>query len=70
MIIDSQHEIELYRLLVLKSALKMEILGMKRRGKSAYSIIKEELNIKGNRQKVLKQLEEILVSINKERGMS
>ena len=70
MIIDSQHEIELYRLLVLKSALKMEILGMKRRGRSAYSIIKEELNIKGNRQKILKQLEEILVSINKERGMS
>ena len=70
MIIDSQHEIELYRLQVLKSALKMEILGMKRRGRSAYSIIKEELNIKGNRQKVLKQLEEMLVSINKERGMS
>ena len=60
--------VELYRWQVLKQALKMEILGMKRRGKSAYSIIKEEFNLKGNKQKVLKQLEEILISINNERG--
>ena len=60
--------VELYRWQVLKQALKMEISGMKRRGKSAYSIIKEEFNLKGNKQKVLKQLEEILISINNERG--
>ena len=60
--------VELYRWQVLKQALKMEISGMKRRGKSAYSIIKEEFNLKGNKQKVLKQLEEILMSINNKRG--
>ena len=40
------------RLLVLKHALKLEILGMKRRGRSVYSIIKEEFGLKGSRQKV------------------
>ena len=66
--IGNPDNVELYRWQVLKQALKMEILGMKRRGKSAYSIIKEEFNLKGNKQKVLKQLEEILMSINNERG--
>ena len=66
--IGNPDSVELYRWQVLKQALKMEILGMKRRGKSAYSIIKEEFNLKGNKQKVLKQLEEILISINNERG--
>ena len=66
--IGNPDNVELYRWQVLKQALKMEISGMKRRGKSAYSIIKEEFNLKGNKQKVLKQLEEILISINNERG--
>ena len=66
--IGNPDSVELYRWQVLKQALKMEISGMKRRGKSAYSIIKEEFNLKGNKQKVLKQLEEILISINNERG--
>jgi len=35
----------------------LEIAGMKRRGRSAYSIIKEEFGFKGNKQRVLKQLE-------------
>ena len=42
----------LARLFVLKHALKVEMLGMKRRGRSVYSIIKEEFGLKGNRQKV------------------
>ena len=66
--IGNPDNVELYRWQVLKQALKMEISGMKRRGKSAYSIIKEEFNLKGNKQKVLKQLEEILMSINNKRG--
>jgi len=44
------------RFLVLKSALKLEILGMHRRGPSAYSIIKKELGLKGSKQKVYDQL--------------
>ena len=53
-----------YRLLALKHALKLEILGMKRsRGPSAYTIIKREFGFRGNKRKVLDQFK---VHINKE----
>ncbi len=42
-----------FRLIALKGALKLEILGMKRRGRSAYSIIKQEFGLKGSRESVL-----------------
>ena len=60
MIIDKPHQIELYRLRVLKSMLKLEMLGMKRRGRTAYSIAKEEFGIKGNKKKVLEQITELI----------
>ena len=59
-ILYTGYQIDRYRLLVLRSALKLEIKGMKKRGKSAYSIIKQEFNIKGNKQKVLDQLNDII----------
>jgi len=40
--------------------LKLEILGMHRRGQSAYSIIKEETGLKGSKQKVFDQLTDLL----------
>ena len=49
------NNIDLYRLCTLKSALKLEILGMKRRGQSVYSIIKNEFGLKGNKQRVFEQ---------------
>jgi hypothetical protein len=50
-----------YRELVLLSALKLEILGIKRsRGRTAYSIIKAEFKLKGSRQSVCDQLATIL----------
>ena len=52
--------ISLFRLITLKHALKLETLGMKKRGKSAYVIVKEEFNLKGNKQKVYEQLENII----------
>ena len=60
MIIDTPHKIELYRLLALKSMLKLEILGMKKRGRTAYSIAKKEFGIKGNKKKVLEQITELI----------
>ena len=57
---DSIEEIALFRMKALQSALKLEILGMKRRGRSVYSIIKEEFGFKGSKQKVLQQLENAL----------
>jgi len=50
------NQIDAYRAKVLLSALKLEILEMKRKGRSAYSIIKSEFNLKGNHQSVYDQL--------------
>ena len=61
MIIDEPEQIELYQMLVLRSALKLEMLGMKMsRGRTAYSAIKHLFNIKGNRQKVLDIFNEMI----------
>ena len=49
-----------YRAKVLLSALKLECLGMKRRGPSVYSIVKAEYNLKGSKQSVYNQLESII----------
>lgn len=56
----NSNEISNYRLLVLKSALKLEILGMTKNGKSVYSIVKNEFKFKGNKKKVLFQLSEFI----------
>jgi hypothetical protein len=55
---DTPDKINMFRLLSLKGALKLEMVGMKRRGRSAYAIIKDEFGFKGNREKVLNQLQE------------
>jgi len=52
--------IDRFRKKALLGALRLEILGMKRRGRSAYAIVKEEFGLKGSKKKVLDQLEKIL----------
>lgn len=54
-IADTPDKINAFRLLSLKGALKLETVGLKRRGKSALSIVKEEFGFKGNTQKVYDQ---------------
>jgi hypothetical protein len=50
-------EIQKARILALRSALKLEIVGMKRgKAPSAYSILKKEMGFKGGREKVLAQI--------------
>jgi len=44
------------RIIILRSALKLECLGMTRKGQSVYSIIKAEFGFKGSKAKVLEQL--------------
>ena len=56
-------DVEFYRLLTLRSALELEILGMKRRGRSVYAIIKEEFGFKGNKQKVYDQIDAYIQKI-------
>ena len=60
MIIDKPEDIDLYSIMTKRSALVLEMRGMKRRGRSAYSLIKEEFGLKGSKQKVFEQLTEII----------
>ena len=60
MTLDTPEQIAQFRLNTLHKMLKLEILGMKRRGQSAYSIVKQETGLKGSKQKVYDQLTTIL----------
>lgn len=55
-----------YRLMVMKSMLKLEIKGMKRRGRPISAIIKEEFKLKGRtKADILAQFEEYIRSVEK-----
>jgi hypothetical protein len=64
-VIITGNDIDTYRLLALKGALKLETLGMKRRGPSAYSIVKKEFNLRGDKVSVLKQFEALIAEATK-----
>ena len=50
--------IPLYRYIVMARVLKLEMLGLRSsKGRTCYAIVKSELGYKGNRAKVLAQLE-------------
>jgi len=66
MIADTPYKIELYALLSLRAALRMEVAGLKGRGKSAYAIAKQELGVKGNKQKVLDQVNQMIQSMKEQ----
>lgn len=57
-VISTPDQIEAFRLLTLRQALKLEIKGMRRTGKSAYSIL-QEMGYSGTRGEVLAQLDKI-----------
>ena len=63
MIADTPYKIQLYGLLSLRAALRMEVAGLKGRGKTAYAIAKQELGVKGNKQKVLDQVNQMIQSM-------
>ena len=70
MIADTPQQIELYQMLVLRSALKLEMLGLKTRARrTAYSAIKKMFNLKGSRQKVYDTFKQI-VATTKEREVN
>ena len=64
LMLDAPDQIEHFRLLTLRQMLRLELIGMKRSGRSAYSIIKDELGLKGNKQSVFNQLSEMLGKSN------
>jgi uncharacterized protein (DUF2141 family) len=61
MMLTEPSQIAIYRLMVLRSGLKLEIKGMKvKGGKSCYSVIRSEFGLKGDRASVLEQLDAII----------
>jgi hypothetical protein len=52
-IIDTPEQIDLYRLAVLKQALRLEAFGMKGRGRSAFAVVKELTGLKARSAKEL-----------------
>ena len=55
-IVFTGNDIERFQVRAFRSALKLEILGMTRRGQSVYSIVKNRFGFTGNKKKVLEQL--------------
>ena len=64
-VLDTPQKQELARLIALRSAMRMEVKGFRMTNKAptAYSILKKGYGFKGNKQKVLDQLSEILDKI-------
>jgi hypothetical protein len=56
-IIDTPEGIYMYRLLALRSALKLEVKGIKMTRHSICKIVKDEFGFKGNKQKVFEQFD-------------
>ncbi len=58
--LDTTEQIDAFRARVLLKGLKLETLGMTRRGQSCYAIIKQEYGLKGSKQKVYEDFKKIL----------
>jgi len=59
-LLDKPDQIQAFRARVLLRGLKLETLGMTKRGASCYSIIKQEYGLKGSKQKVYDQFKNML----------
>lgn len=65
--LNTPEQIDLFRLMTLRSMLKLEIAGMKRsKGRTAYALLKDELCIGGTRQSVLEQSNDIINQLKEE----
>jgi len=68
MIAENKYQIQLYSMLALRARLKLELVGLKGRGRTAYSLLKQELGIKGSKQKVLDKVNEIIQVMKEQKG--
>jgi len=59
-VLNTPEQIEMYRLLTLYHALKLETKGLKFSRGSVYANIKREFNLKGNKQSVLEQFGKLI----------
>jgi hypothetical protein len=56
------------QLIARKGALSLELKGLRRRGRSAYSICKSEYGLRGSRESVLRQMEALVEQAIANRG--
>ena len=61
-------DIDTYRLVAMRSALGLEVLGMKHRGGSVYALVKKEFGFKGNKQKVFDLFNEYVDEHKRQEG--
>ena len=60
-VLDTPEQIEMFRYQTLLRGLRLEMQGLQMsRGRSCYSIIKQEFGLKGNKQKVYDQFKLML----------
>lgn len=59
-VIDTPGGIAFFQLCSRRGALRLEMAGLRRRGRSAYSICKEVYGLKGSRQKILDTLNRMI----------
>ena len=52
---DKPEDILLFRMLSQKASLELEIKGLRKKGRTMYSMIKQEYNLRGSRENVLEQ---------------
>ena len=58
--IDTPEGIAFFQMCARRGALSLELKGLKRRGRSAYSICKSVYGLQGNRQSVLTQMDAMI----------
>ncbi len=63
-VLDTPEQIKSYRMICLKKGLELELKGLRlTRGRTCYSIIKEEFGLKGNKQRVYDQFTKMMYDI-------
>tara|TARA_R100000808_G_scaffold11642_1_gene29694 strand:+ start:1731 stop:1997 length:267 start_codon:yes stop_codon:yes gene_type:complete len=62
--------VDIWQLLTLRSAIKLEIAGMSHSRGSAYAQAKRTYGIKGNKRKVLDQLNEMILVIENQKKLT
>lgn len=60
LVLTKPEDINAFRLLALRGALKLEIMGLRRKGQSVATRIKNEFKLKGKNQQVYEQFEALL----------
>lgn len=58
-IIEGEENVRRAQLLILRKALKLELIGLKSRGGSVYAKVKRAYNLKGSKQSVYEQFTRI-----------